>query len=86
VSQVRERLKARKNISVAETGHLEDHQHAILSVVMVANEAAFLRSQLDQISYTISTWASVLILDATIQIARPWDEMPQNQYDDFIDG
>jgi hypothetical protein len=86
VAQIRDRLRARKNLSVAETGHLEDHQHAILSVAMVANDQRFVRSQLDQVAHAVSSWRAALVVDATIQANRPWDAAPENQYDDFIDG
>ena len=86
VGQIRDRLRSKKNLSVAEIGHLEDHHHAVLAVALVANDQRFIRSALDKIAHEVSTWRSALVEDATIQVNRPGDDSAQNQYDDLING
>ena len=50
VSRLRERLRARKNLTVAEVGHLESHTRAVLAIGLVANDARTVRSQLDKLA------------------------------------
>ena len=86
IAQVRDRLRAKKNLSVAEIGHLEDHDRAIMAVVFASNDSLVVRSALDRIAHEVSTWRSALVEHTHIQINRPWDDSLQNQYDDFITG
>ena len=79
VNQVRDRLRSRHSVSVAEVGHLEDHQRAVLVVAMVANDQRFIQSALDGITHEVSTWRSALIDDASVTTLRPWDELPQSR-------
>ncbi len=81
VNQVRDRLRARHNLSVAEVGHLEDHQRAILTAVMVANDSRFIRSALDSLVHEISGWRSAEIDDVSISIMRPHDDSEPGHYD-----
>jgi uncharacterized protein YlxP (DUF503 family) len=43
------RLKSRYNVSVAEVDHHDNKNSAIVAIVVVSNETAFLDSQLDTI-------------------------------------
>lgn len=49
VKSVKDRLSARFNVSVAETGALDLHRRAVISVALVANETQYVQSQLDKI-------------------------------------
>ena len=86
VAQVRDRLRAKKNLSVAEIGHLEDHTRAVLAVAMTSNDQRLLQSTLDRVAHDVSTWRSAIVEDSTIQINRPWDVSLKNQYDEYITG
>jgi hypothetical protein len=86
VAQVRDRLRAKKNLSVAEVGHLNDHDRAIMVVVFTANDQRIVQSSLDQIAHEVGTWRSAVLEHTSVQINRPWDDSHQNQYDDFITG
>jgi uncharacterized protein len=49
VLSVKDRIAAKFNVSVAETGALDEHRRAIITVAMVANEARFVQSGLDKV-------------------------------------
>ena len=82
VAQVRDRLRSRKNLSVAEIGHLEDHSRAILAVSLVGNDQRFIRSALDRIVHDVGTWRSALIENTSISVQRPGDAGSESQYDE----
>ena len=86
VAQIRDRIRAKKNFSVAEIGHLEDQQRAVLSVGMVGNEKRFLQSALDHLAHEIGTWRSAVVEEATVLVMPVKDEMAKTQYDEFING
>ena len=86
VSQIRDRVRARKNFSIAEVGHLEDHTRAVLSVALVANDQRFIQSALDQLAHEVSTWRSALVEEATVIVVPVKDDMTKSQYDGYIDG
>jgi len=86
VVQVRDRLRARHNLSVAEVGHLEDHKRAVLTCVMVANDSRFLRSALDSIAHQVGTWRAANIEDVAVQLMRPHDERGPGHYDGETDA
>ena len=83
IAQIRDRLRSRKNLSVAEVGHLEDHSRSILAIVLVANDQRFIRSTLDQIIHDVGSWRGALIEDTSITVQRPGDVNLQSQYDDW---
>ena len=86
IAQIRDRIRAKKNFTVAEVGHLEDHQRAVLSVGLVANEQRFIQSALDHLAHEISTWRSAVVEEATVLVMPVKDEMAKTQYDEFING
>jgi len=86
VSQFRDRLRSKKNLSVAEIGHLEDHGSAILAVASVSNDQRLLRSVLDQVAHDVGTWRGATVIDTWVEVQRPWDAGAQSQYDGFING
>lgn len=81
VAQVRDRLRSRKNLSVAEIGHLEDHSRAILAVSLVGNDQRFIRSALVRIPHDVGTWRSALVDNTSISGQRPGDAGFESQYD-----
>ena len=86
VAKVRDRLRSRKNLSVAEIGHLEDHSRAILAVATVGNDQRLIRSTLDRIVHDVSTWRGALIEDTSIEVQRPGDASFESQYDEWKQG
>jgi uncharacterized protein YlxP (DUF503 family) len=86
VAQVRDRLRSRHNLSVSETGHLEDRGRAVLSIAMVANDQRFVQSVLDGIAHEVGTWRAALVEHASVVTFRPADESSENQYDEWTSG
>lgn len=86
VSQIRDRLRSRHNLSVSETGHLEDHGRAILTIALVANDQRFVQSVLDGIAHEVGQWRAALVEHASVVTFRPGDETDENQYDEWING
>jgi len=72
--------RSRKNLSVAEVGHLEDHSRSILAIALVANDQRLIRSILDQIVHDVGAWRNALIEDSSITIQRPGDASLESQY------
>ncbi len=81
VHQVRDRLRARRNVSVAEVGHLDSHSHAVIAVSMVGNDARYVRGALDGILDEIAGWRVGLIESASVELSRPYDD-PTGHADD----
>ncbi len=50
VQSIKDRLRERFNVSVAEVAELENRQTAVLGVAMVGNEAGHVRGALQQIA------------------------------------
>jgi uncharacterized protein YlxP (DUF503 family) len=73
VSRVRERLRARKNLSVAEVGHLESHSRAILAICLVSNDPRNVRSQLDALAHEIDRLVPDSVGGCTVSIFPPPD-------------
>ena len=71
ISQVRERVRARLQLSVAEVGHLEDHRHAAMAITMVGNEQKMIRTRLDSLVYDIESWGRVVVHAHELTIFRP---------------
>ena len=86
IAQIRDRIRGKKNYTVAEIGHLEDHQRAVLSIGLVANEQRFIQSALDHLVHEIGTWRSAVLEEATVLVMPIKDEMAKTQYDGFING
>ena len=85
VASVRDRLKARHNVSVAEVGHLEDHTRAVLAVALVGNDPRFVRSVLDALAHEVAGWRSALVESSEITVARPYDSDAPQRYGDADD-
>jgi uncharacterized protein len=73
VSRIRERLRAKKNLSVAEVGHLESHTRAILAVCLVSNDPRNVRSQLDALAHEAERLVPGAVSGRTVSIFPPPD-------------
>ncbi len=85
VNQVRDRLRAGRNLSVAEVGHLEHHSRAVMAVAMVGNEPRFLRSALDGVLGQIQGWHGFLVEEAEVEVSPVMSDDGLQDYDD-LDG
>ena len=82
VHKVRDRLRARRNVSVAEVGHLEHKARAVLAVTMVGNDARHVRGALDSLVHEIAEWRVGLVNEACVELFRPYDD-DLSDYGDF---
>jgi uncharacterized protein YlxP (DUF503 family) len=53
VASVRDHLRARHNLSVAEVGHLDSRDRSILVAALVSNDPKVVRAQLDSIAHSV---------------------------------
>lgn len=86
VAKYRDRLRAKKNLSVAEVGHYDEHGSAIMAVASLSNDQRLLRSVLDQVAHDVGTWRGATVIDTWVEVQRPWDAGAESQYDEFING
>lgn len=73
VAHVRDKLRARGGLSVAEVGHLHDHGQAVLAVATVSADAVEVRRRLDRIAHDVTTWGRVLVFGQAVRMFRPFD-------------
>ena len=71
VSRIRERMRARKNLSVAEVGHLDNHRRAILAICIVSNDARNVQSQLDALTHEIDRLSPGVVSGRNISVFPP---------------
>ena len=74
VSRLKERVRARHGLAVAEVGHLEDRNRAVVAIVTVGNDARTVLSVLDRLRHELEHTAPALIETATVDIHRPGQE------------
>lgn len=79
VAHVRDRIRARGGFSVAEVGHLHDHQRAVMVVVTVSRAAGDVRRELDRLSYEVEQWGRVLVVSRSVRMFRPFDGHADDQ-------
>lgn len=70
VAHVRDRVRARHGFTVAEVGHREDHQRAVLAIASVSADPATLRSALDQLAGEIEGWGKVFVTSRQVELRR----------------
>jgi len=73
VAQVRDRLRARGGLSVAEVGHLHDHDQAVIAVATVSRDPTEVRRALDRIAHDIESWGRALVTARDVRMFRPFD-------------
>jgi uncharacterized protein YlxP (DUF503 family) len=64
INGIKDRLKHKFNISIAEVGDNDLWQRCELGVAIVANERAFIESVLDQVENYIASRPEVIITDS----------------------
>lgn len=68
VAGLKQRLQSRFNASVAEIGHLDDWQHSMLGICMIANDRRYLEGQSQSIEQLILDTRDIEL----ININREW--------------
>ena len=80
VAQVRDRLRARGGLTVAEVGHLHDHDQAVMAVATLSRDPTEVRRALDRVAHDVESWGRALVTARDIRMFRPFDG-----HDDDID-
>ena len=68
VSSIKDRLRQRFNVSVAEVEELDNRQLAVLGVAMVGNEMRHVRGTLEQIVEALRRHPVAELLDHAIDV------------------
>jgi uncharacterized protein YlxP (DUF503 family) len=68
VHSIKDRLRQRFNVSVAEVDALDNRQVAVLGIAMVANEAGFIRTALQQMVESLRVHPVAELLDHEIEV------------------
>lgn len=68
LKSIKQRLRNKYNVSVAETDHQDLWQRALLGVAMVANEKRFLNEALDKILNFVDDQDQAQVIDHQIEI------------------
>jgi hypothetical protein len=84
VAGLRDHLRARHNLSVAEVGHLESRDRAVLAAVLVANDQKVIRSQLDAIAHTVEARIGGMLASRHVEIFPANQESPFSGEPDWL--
>lgn len=68
IKGLKERVKNRFNVSVAEVGELDLWQKAVLGIVAVANEKGFVNEVMDRVVNFIASHPEVQIVRSDLQM------------------
>lgn len=65
VRSLKDRIRARFSVAVAEVGHLDLHARGLLGVAAVGAEGAVLERVLDDVRRLVESDARILVVDVT---------------------
>lgn len=68
IKSIKDRVRARFNVSVAEVDHLDSRQRATLAVAMVSNDAGYLHGGLDRIVEFVRSGGKATLVDFEKQV------------------
>ena len=68
LTSLKERIKHKFNVSVAEIGEMDKHQRSVCGVAMIANDRRFLDSSVQSILSFIRTIDAVSVIDSETEI------------------
>ena len=71
IHQVRDRVRSRYELSVAEVGYLDNHMRSVMAIAMVSSDQRLVQSTLDSLVHEIESWGSVLVEERSVDVARP---------------
>ena len=67
VKSLKDRLKAKWNISIAEIGHHDKWQSALIGLTSIANDQKFLNSMADHIKHFVETSFPIAQIDWSVE-------------------
>lgn len=68
VRSIKDRVRSRFNVSIAEVGHLDEWQRAVLAVACVSNEAKVVDGMLNKVVDLVEEHGSALLVDYAIDV------------------
>lgn len=68
VRSIKDRVRSRFNVSIAEVGHLDEWQRAVLAVACVSNEAKVVDGMLNKVVDLVEGHGSALLVDYAIDV------------------
>ena len=71
VTSIKDRLHREHQVSVAETGSLDDHRKAMIGIAMASNEVPYCQSVMDRIVDKLRTQRGCFLNDYTTEIIAP---------------
>lgn len=74
---IKDRVRSRFNVSIAEVGYLEEWQRAILAVACVSNDAKVVDGMLNKVVNLIEDHGSALLVDYAIDVVVHGDGLPE---------
>lgn len=77
VRSIKDRVRSRFNVSIAEVGGLDEWQRAILAVACVSNEAKVVDGLLNKVVDLIEGHGSALLVDYAIDVVVHGDGLPE---------
>ena len=77
VQKVRDRIRARFDVSIAEVGAQDLHQRAVFGVCVVSSDAAVCDSVLEQVARAAEGVTDAVLTDRVAEIATFGDEMQE---------
>jgi uncharacterized protein YlxP (DUF503 family) len=75
VQKLRDRIRARFDVSIAEVGAQDLHQRAVFGVCVVSSEASVCDSVLEQVAREAETAGDAVLTDRATEIATFGEEM-----------
>jgi len=70
IKSIKDRVRSRFNVSIAEIGHQEEWQRATLGIVCVSNDIRLVDSVLNKVVNLIETSSDATLMDYQIEILR----------------
>jgi len=75
VQKLRDRIRARFDVSIAEVGAQDLHQRAVFGVSVVSSDAAVCDSVLEQVARAAESLGDAVLTDRTTEIVTIGDDM-----------
>ena len=70
---IKDRVRSRFNVSIAEVGYLDEWQRATLAVACVSNEAKVVDGMLNKVVDLVESHGLALLIDYTIDVVNHGD-------------
>lgn len=68
VNSIKDRVKSRFNVSIAEIDHLDDRRHAVLAIACVSNNGGQVNSSLSNVVNFVESLCLAEMIDYQLQL------------------